>query len=82
MTASSDLVILPRSLCNFILYKTTNLEPPHRDQMRVAFFQAAMLVAATVATESPEESSAPDFLVQTASLIDYFYPETPEEILA
>ena len=46
--------------------------------MKVAFFQAAMLaVAVTAADEEP--SYFPDLLVQTASIVDYFYPFNHDE---
>ena len=54
-------------------------------QMRLAFFQAALLAAAVTATDSEtgaeetEQSYYPDLLVQTASLVDYFYPAVNNE---
>ena len=44
--------------------------------MRLTFFQAAMLTVAAQATEeeAAEPSYFPDLLVQTASIVDFFYP--------
>jgi len=45
--------------------------------MRVAFFQAAMLAMAARATDANDKEAvveSPDFLVQTAALVDYFMP--------
>ena len=51
--------------------------------MKLVFFQAALLAVATKASESPdtEQSSifSGDWLVQTASLVDYFYPFQHDE---
>ena len=50
--------------------------------MRLAFFQAAMLTVAVQANESSTQDEAertsyfPDLLVQTASIVDFFYPFT------
>jgi hypothetical protein len=48
------------------------------------FFQAALLAVASKASESPtpEQSSIwpADWLVQTASLVDYFYPFQHEDV--
>ena len=46
--------------------------------MRVAFFQAAMLAVAVTAADE-EQSYFPDLLVQTASIVDYFYPFNHDE---
>ena len=57
--------------------------------MKIAFFQAALLIGAASASEAYEVEEAsywPDMLVQTASLVDYFFPnaenETPATYLA
>ena len=47
--------------------------------MKLAFYQAAMLTVAVQATEAATQEEAeasyfPDLLVQTASIVDYFYP--------
>ena len=52
--------------------------------MKLAFYQAAMLTVAVQATEAStneeaEPSYFPDLLVQTASIVDYFYPFVHEE---
>jgi hypothetical protein len=51
--------------------------------MKIAFFQAALLIgaasAADAASEIEEASYWPDMLVQTASLVDFFYPNAEEE---
>ena len=47
-------------------------------KMRVAFFQAAMLAVAVTAADE-EQSYFPDLLVQTASIVDYFYPFNHDE---
>lgn len=52
--------------------------------MRLAFFQAAMLTVAVQATESATQEEAepsyfPDLLVQTASIVDFFYPFVHDE---
>ena len=46
--------------------------------MKVAFFQAAMLAVAVTAADD-EPSYFPDLLVQTASIVDYFYPFNNDE---
>jgi hypothetical protein len=52
--------------------------------MKLVFFQAALLAVASKASESPapEQSSIwpADWLVQTASLVDYFYPFQHEDV--
>lgn len=59
--------------------------------MKIAFFQAALLLAGAQAVETmaeieQEASYWPDLLVQTASIVDFFYPsnevETPATYLA
>ena len=53
--------------------------------MKIAFFQAALLVGAASAVDTDKESFFPDLLVQTASIVDFFYPfpqESPAEQLA
>ena len=51
--------------------------------MKLVFFQAALLAVVSKASESPvsEQSSIwpADWLVQTASLVDYFYPFQQDE---
>ena len=52
--------------------------------MRLAFFQAAMLTVAVQATDSATQEEAepsyfPDLLVQTASIVDFFYPFVHDE---
>ena len=47
--------------------------------MKIVFFQAALLMGAAQAAESEtyeveETSYFPDMLVQTASIVDYFFP--------
>ena len=56
-----------------------------KSKMKIAFFQAAMLVSAASAVDTDKESFFPDLLVQTASIVDFFYPfpqESPAEQLA
>ena len=56
------------------------------DTMKLAFYQAALLSVAAhaAATQSIEEEASyfPDLLVQTASIVDYFYPQIEEELSA
>ena len=51
--------------------------------MKLVFFQAALLAVASNASESPETEQSSiwpaDWLVQTASLVDYFYPFQHDE---
>ncbi len=52
--------------------------------MKLKFFQPALLVVAATAAEANEESQTasyfPDMLVQTASIIDFFYPQEQEQV--
>ncbi len=55
--------------------------------MRVSFFQTGMLVVAAHAVSANAQDDVdqhymPDLLVQTASLVDYFFPEESTESLA
>ena len=51
--------------------------------MKLVFFQAALLAVASNASETPEAEQSSifsaDWLVQTASLVDYFYPFQHDE---
>merc|ERR1711934_725772 len=52
------------------------------EAMKIAFFQAALLIGAASASEAYEVEEAsywPDMLVQTASLVDYFFPNAENE---
>ena len=54
--------------------------------MKLAFYQAAMLsvYVNAAATQSIDEEASyfPDLLVQTASILDYFYPQVEDELSA
>ena len=50
--------------------------------MKIAFYQAALLIGAASAAEAYEVEEAsywPDMLVQTASIVDYFFPSLEQE---